>query len=506
MTTNLRQKPQRPSEALATEVDYAIARKDFVRWLRYVKILEPPPGGGIIPFVPWPHLLEIAGAFGKYRLIIIVKAKQIGISWLMAAHDCWLAAYHEGAQVLEFSKGQVEARDLLTKSHFIYQHLPPELQTPLDPTTEVLRFPGMSSRIMALPSTVDAGIGQSATKVTMDEADFFEYFARNYDNAAKPTTDAGGQLVIASTVNPEKFNSDFQRWARRAGWNEPGENGFALYFYPWNVRPGRDKAWYDSTYAESMEPWKHSKNYPNSLEEALAPSRELSYFDADTVAWMLAERAQEPLEVIGGITSIWKPPVVGLKYILGGDTAWGQTGSYNAAAVFEWGTAEQVAELHGRLHPNDMAFEVMVLHKKYNHAYMVLERAGEGLERDGDSVVVVDKVVELLKECDCRGRLFYADHMQKEPKTPGWITNSQTRPYMLGQFREAVRNKMVIIRSRGGLQEMLSFIRNEKGRAEAAKGAYDDRPICYSLAWQGREYASFRVRSSGKTVKMPYTW
>lgn len=91
---------ERPSDALATAVDYAIAKKSFVHFLRYVKVLEPPPGGGIIEFKLWPHLLEIAEAFGKYRLIIIVKAKQIGISWIMAAHDYWTAAYHEGAQVL----------------------------------------------------------------------------------------------------------------------------------------------------------------------------------------------------------------------------------------------------------------------------------------------------------------------------------------------------------------------------------------------------------------------
>ena len=142
----------------------------------------------------------------------------------------------------------------------------------------------------------------------------------------------------------------------------------------------------------------------------------------------------------------------------------------------------------------------MALHEAYNHAYMGLERAGEGQERDGDSVVVVDKVVQLLEQCSCRNRLYYHDHESTHPETPGWQTDGKSRPVMLAEYAEAIRNRLNIVRSRGGISEMLSFIRNEQGRPQAAKGAHDDRVMAYALAWQMRKFAHFSMSGNSRAA------
>ena len=36
-----------------------LSKRDFDEFLNYVKLLEPPPGRGIIPFERWPHLVEV---------------------------------------------------------------------------------------------------------------------------------------------------------------------------------------------------------------------------------------------------------------------------------------------------------------------------------------------------------------------------------------------------------------------------------------------------------------
>ena len=477
------------------DIERELASRDFMEFVPYVKVLDPPPsGGGAIPYEPWPHLQELIFGFRRERLIVIPKPKQIGVSWLLAAYAYWTAAYHNGAQVLEFSKGQLEAKDLLRKSAFIHRNLPVHIQGDAEIFAEEIRFPSMDARILALPSTPDAGIGQTATLVIMDEADFHDYLSENYDSAAKPTVDAGGQLVMVSTINPEKVGSPFQMRLRGAGERVAGDNGFARFFYSYDVRPGRDAAWYERSKAEADNPHVFVKNYPRSLEEALAPSRGIGYFDSDALE-IMAEQVREPESVERGLLSVWRKAVIGGRYIIGADTAWGQSGSYSCATVFAWAvdSMEQVAEMHGRPHPDECAFEILQLHKDYNHAYMGLERAGEGQERDGESVVVVDKVMELLKECECRGRnrVFYSDYRSDSPERPGWQTDRNSRPYMLSDLQSGVRNGQVVIRSKGGHGEMMSFLRNEKGRAQAADGAHDDRVMAYAIGWRMREFASF---------------
>ena len=62
---------------------------------------------------------------------------------------------------------------------------------------------------------------------------------------------------------------------------------------------------------------------------------------------------------------------------------------------------------------------------------------------------------------------------------------------MLSDLQAGVRNGQVVIRSKGGHGEMMSFLRNEKGRAQAADGAHDDRVMAYAIGWRMREFASF---------------
>ena len=48
------------------------------------------PLKGAIKFQEWPHLLKIIWVLLRKRLVIIVKARQIGISWLLAIYALWI--------------------------------------------------------------------------------------------------------------------------------------------------------------------------------------------------------------------------------------------------------------------------------------------------------------------------------------------------------------------------------------------------------------------------------
>ena len=491
------------------DVERELCRKAFLKFLARGRIQEPvlpnvPGSGGVISFEMWPHLVEFANDLTTYRLVVKGKARQLGFTWDVAAYLDWLGSYFPGTDGLWLSKSESDAVEGLSRVETWHRLMQPHLVTPWEkPPTSLSLSYANGSRLTAMASTENAGRGRAFSVVVQDEADYHPHLAENFA-AVKPTIDAGGQLIMLSSMDKRKVDSLFRNIIRGAP-----ENGWHKSFTGWSARPGRDQAWYERTKANvpasaGMSPELYmEQEYPASEEEMLAPSRAVAYFDVDALNAAMLETM--PARETVGALSTWRKAVVGGKYILGADTAWGVTGSYNCAAVFDWQTNEQMAELHGRLHPQEMAYEIWMLHKAYNHAYMGIERAGEGQERDGDSVVVVDKVVELLKGCGCFERLYYADHKSPKPERPGWQTDAKTRPVMLGEFREAMRNRQVIVRSRPGMAEMLSFIRNEKGKMEAAQGAHDDRVITYAIAWAMRSEARFSA-NGGKPAQYVNRW
>lgn len=491
------------------DVERELCRRSFVDFLDHVLIQEPPSplvagSGGVIPFEKWPHLLAMADILLTWPLDLFLKARQVGATWLVSAYFAWLGIYRAGTDGLLLSKTEDDAVDFLARVRLVAQLLPGHLSQPFSkpPTSLSLTFSN-GSRYVAMAATEDAGRGHVYSVIGQDEADFHPYLDTNY-LAVKPTIDAGGQLIMLSTANKRKMLTLFKALFRGSP-----DNGWHSLFIPYNARPGRDEVWRERMRREApatsdLSPELYmEQEYPAMVEEALAPSKVLAFFDGQVLRDMLAQDARLPREVQSGLLSTWRPPVIAGKYVLGADTAWGVTGSYSCAAVLDWTTGEQMAELHGRPHPDDMAQECVRLHRLYNHAYMGLERAGEGQERDGESVVVVDKVVELLKECGCRGRLFYHDHDKDKPVVAGWQTDAKSRPVMLGELAEAVRNRQIVLHSRQGIGEMMNFIRNERGRPEASEGAHDDRVMAYAVAWQMRKWAKFTSLLNSKPLYTP---
>ena len=492
-TTDTRTVPR-----LEHKVEAELCKREFWRFAQYVRIPDPPPAGaGQVAFQAWPHLVRLHQVVEGVRpggVLPVLKARKVGATSYFEARDMW-KTYLPGAFLPVLSQGEREAKKVIADCLFIWEHLPEHLQVPLvRGNLESLVFKN-GAQIEAFPSTKKAGRSYTGTEILMDEADLHELFEASYHALLPLIQDTGGKMFLVSTPNPDLVDSMFRQIYREA------DNKLYLGYFD---RPGRTEETYEAARSLSKDDARFEKENSRNETEALAPPRARAFFDVDAVSYMQVNEVGDPREQ-NDLVSIWKPVAVGRKYLLGGDTSWGRTGSYNALSVHDWQTMEQVAELHGRLQPATMAAEVVALHKKYNHAYMGLERAGVGQERDGESVVVVDKVVELLKQCECQGwrhtgRLYYHDHASKEPSVPGWQTTELTRDVMLNDLREAVREGQVVIHSRGGVAEMMNFVRTEKGRPEASRGAYDDRVISYALAWQMKGWATFSTAGASKAA------
>ena len=220
------------------------------------------------------------------------------------------------------------------------------------------------------------------------------------------------------------------------------------------------------------------------------------FFDVDAVERCRGDIAVPVESRLGGLVSMWKRPVVGRRYVAGGDLAWGEKGAFSCLVVADHQTGEVVAELHGRPRPDEMAQVAVALCREYGNAYV-------GVERNGEGVVVVDK----MRELGYGNRMFWADHEARVPERCGWQTDARTRPMMLGELEEAVRVGAVRVHCRDAVSEMGTFVRDERGRPGPNEGTYGDHVMALAVMWQMRKWATFSVGVGvGAAARSPAVW
>lgn len=479
-----------PVKITEHDIEREICKRSFAEFLNHAKVMEPPPGLGKIDFVLWEHLLTTIGDLETERLLTILKARQVGLSWLLAAYALWKAMYHDGAVVLLLSQGQAEAAVFLGKCKYIHSELPEYLQVKIgtDSSTQ-MSFPDTKSKLNALPSTENAGRSETASVVIQDEADFHDHLDANYA-AVKPTIDAGGQLIQVSTVNKKKMSSLYKEIYRAAP-----DNGFTKRFYGWNVRPERDQAWYDRVRAEAPNTAEMSSDlymeqeYPRTEREALAPSRVLSAFDPDTLLEMEKD-VRSPIQKYGKI-NIYQGYAVGKRYAAGSDTSHG-TGNDNAVSVvLDVQTGAVVADINDPyVTPEELAEQTVKMLAIYKNPIWAIEDNEWG-------ILTIRKAQELNYP-----NLFYKRDKKGMPTKVGWRTDERSRPLLWGELIEAINERLTYTPNKDGLAQFSSVIRNpdKDGRIEAMSGTHDDYPMAHGIAWQMRKYA-YSTGPSRLTVK-----
>jgi phage terminase large subunit len=79
----------------------------------------------------------------------------------------------------------------------------------------------------------------------------------------------------------------------------------------------------------------------------------------------------------------------------------------------------------------------------------------------------------------------------KTEKRYGFKTTSLTRPTIISKLIEIVREHCETICDKATLEELLTIIRNEKGRIEAPQGGHDDMMMGLAIAHHIREQVVF---------------
>jgi hypothetical protein len=66
----------------------------------------------------------------------------------------------------------------------------------------------------------------------------------------------------------------------------------------------------------------------------------------------------------------------------------------------------------------------------------------------------------------------------------GWHTNQKTRPEMLDELEQAIREGNWIDPDETSIMELLTFVRNDKGKPEAQEGCFDDQVMASAICLQ----------------------
>jgi len=426
---------------------------DIFSFLPYVKIQEP--GKLALPYELWSHLTDFFTALDQYKLIVMVKSKQIGISWALSVYALRYILTTPGGNVLEISKGDKEARELLAKSVIIYNNLPDWMKNesiyskPEPNSGEQFGFKEMHSRITSFPSTETAGLGQTAGLVIHDESDFHELFEQNIGHTLATVSDSPERKLIAvSTVNDTKSDTYFQRLYKGAmgsGYPEAGSNNFHALFYPYNVRPNRDEAFLEEVKKQNEStPWVVGKNYPRTIEEALSPISTQSCFNKDRLD-ELWNNTVEP-ETRQGFIHILCPPRVGVQYVAGVDVGEGVGLDYSCLVIVgkEGLNSEVVAVIYSNTVGTDaFAFEVDRLCREYYEPLLIVDNIGIGR-------AVIDKLQQLVYP-----RLFYPDAEKK--KKAGWSLTRANKRELLVKLVELINNRSLITRWKPQVKEMMEY-------------------------------------------------
>ena len=259
--------------------------------------------------------------------------------------------------------------------------------------------------------------------------------------------------------------------------------------------------WYWNKYDKYLDKDLIKQEYPCTPHEAFLLSGK-NVFDTAVILERLG-RLQKPLKVgyfiydydglrisnirwvndRSGYIKIYQIPntPVMTEYCIGGDTA-GEGSDYFTGHVLDAKTGFQAAVLRHQFDADQYTKQMYCLGKYFKNALI-------GIEANFDSYPI--KELQRLGYPKQYVRETQDTYTGKTEKRYGFKTTQLTRPTAISRLVEVVREHCDTINDRETLEELLTIVRNEKGRIEAPQGGHDDMMMGLAIAHQIREQVIF---------------
>lgn len=486
---------------------------------------------------------------GKPVLVVILKARQMGVSTFVEAYMLWRLLREANKRGLVVAHTKDTARDILGITKFAIKMLPDWFRQLTGAREEYstkfeVQFAhnGSSLRISSAEAT-EPGRGGTLHFLHLSEAAFYPDADTLVQALLQAVPKGEGTAIFVESTGKEPAGYFYEVWSGAVS----GRTDYEALFFPWYGHeeyrmPVPDG--YEPEVPEKLEPlvaagkitkealmwreWvilndfrgdadKFSQEYPTVPEDAfyrpdarLFPPeairsriKELDDSGVFPAEGFLVDPGPRFIETPGERLHVYKPPVPRRTYVIGADVGSGvvvgREGDYSCADVIDVATGEQVAHLHMLAEPGVFATELYVLGKWYNDALIAVEVTG------GHGLSVVTTLRDLGYMALYR-RTVYDKVTQQWVDKLGWHTTRATKKLIIDGLRADFRNGQVIINERATLQEMLTFIKttDKSDKMEAAPGAKDDRVISLAIAAQVRREAVPALAAVSQATSVPH--
>ena len=499
---------------------------------------------------------RVAGWFWQRELLdwslehdwtIVLKGRQLGVTWVYAGEALWTMLAFPGSAVLCYSINEDEASQLVNRVWDMYQSLPAHLQMGTEvlkparghrPHTEIeLRHPdGRISTITGMASTARAGRGRTAKLLLLDEFAFQQYAQQTW-KAVIPAVADGGRVRIISTANGVSNETTGGGNFYHHLWTNAGIGSYKLLqkkFLKWDLHPKRDEAWRESLVMKTDQ---KDEEYPNTPEDAFLLSGR-PFFDRGALKHY-ASHIREPLlrgqffeestfprsarfeQTTDGDVFIYELPNKGDEdegahnYAIGADSATGRGTDFSVGAVIDLATGAPVAEIHTKMDPDLFAMQLHYLGRWYNDAIIAPEDQG------GYGIPVITALRDGRNGRPSYPRIYRHRRAnrpdQVESTTYGFPMNSGTRPQVVNGLEKWIRDRTFPYMSSRFHSECGTFVHRDTGTSPAAsEGCNDDLVMGWGIAVElYRRYGHHpeRIRGRSRTPgrkkrrpPKPYPW
>ena len=467
----------------------------------------------------WPAQAGIIGEMVGCLLLVILKARQLGLTWLTAAYVLWRSIKHPLHLTVVISVNEDLSIEFLDRIYFILDRLPswlyPPIKTRTKQTLEFLHYEGTISTIKSMPTTEMGAQSKTPNILVMDET-CMNRMAADIFNSSYPGIEAAkGQVIVIS--NSIKGGPGW-------GWTRDlvtaalkGANGFKAIFLPWAAHPGRPEDFRQRMEAAGMDKQDVAEHYPESITEALAAAtggyfgdtlaRHKDFADGIRGHLQLVKGSKVEVEFVPeerGPVRIWRYPYelvdgwdgsyMTHKYAIGSDISEGLGQTTSSAFVIDRSRDEFVAKV--KSNRIDAVEWAQIL-------YLLALYYGDFIDRTQSRNFRVERVTSLIcVEVTGSGQTTVKELIKKRAnqyvrmvpdkvgsgltRQYGWPENQTAKYELAGDLKQWFRATKGTIYDADLIDQASIFIRHENGRLGHEEGVnkFDDDVIGAGLTLQ----------------------